>query len=340
MDAGATGARAVRRRACCSTRSGPARSCRTTARCSCSPPCSSRWRPAGSSPSASAPPSPARSSPGGASSSCSPATTPAWLDDAAEQLAARARARRARATAPTRCCRGWRSSVPASCSGALSAAPAGDRSPSACGARCSCVASIVSSAASGDRAAVLPAAIRGAAASLYTASALGTALDGVRRHHLARRPPSGVARSSRWLGAAGTMSLTLYVLHALLFELLVDQLGWIRPTGLDTALLFAGRLLVGRHHRRRAVAPTVRQSGRSSGSTAASAAEPSCSLARGLARLTQLLERGAALRVAGVVAAAEPRDALLGRAVGELLGVDAASRPAPGCGRRRPPPRR
>ena len=35
------------------------------------------------------------------------------------------------------------------------------------------------------------------------------------------------------------MSLTLYVAHALVFNLVVDWLGWIRPTGLDTALLFA-----------------------------------------------------------------------------------------------------
>jgi len=50
-------------------------------------------------------------------------------------------------------------------------------------------------------------------------------------------------RTSRlvlWLGAAGTLSLTLYVLHALIFDLVVNELGWIRPTGLDTALLFAG----------------------------------------------------------------------------------------------------
>ena len=35
------------------------------------------------------------------------------------------------------------------------------------------------------------------------------------------------------------MSLTLYVAHALVFNLVVDWLGWVRPTGLDTALVFA-----------------------------------------------------------------------------------------------------
>jgi uncharacterized membrane protein YeiB len=38
---------------------------------------------------------------------------------------------------------------------------------------------------------------------------------------------------------AGAMSLTLYVAHALVFNLLVDWLRWVRPTGLDTALVFA-----------------------------------------------------------------------------------------------------
>ncbi len=39
---------------------------------------------------------------------------------------------------------------------------------------------------------------------------------------------------------AGAMTLTLYVAHALVFNLVVDWLGWVGPTGLDTALTFAG----------------------------------------------------------------------------------------------------
>ena len=35
------------------------------------------------------------------------------------------------------------------------------------------------------------------------------------------------------------MTLTLYVAHALVFNLVVDWLGWVGPTGLDTALTFA-----------------------------------------------------------------------------------------------------
>jgi uncharacterized protein len=73
---------------------------------------------------------------------------------------------------------------------------------------------------------------------LYTASALGTALAAYGAiSWLAERH-----RGAPWvrlLGHAGAMSLTLYVAHALVFLLVVDRLGWIRPTGLDTALLFA-----------------------------------------------------------------------------------------------------
>ena len=35
------------------------------------------------------------------------------------------------------------------------------------------------------------------------------------------------------------MTLTLYVAHVAVFNLVVHWLGWIRPTGLDVALLFA-----------------------------------------------------------------------------------------------------
>ena len=43
----------------------------------------------------------------------------------------------------------------------------------------------------------------------------------------------------RFLAHAGQMSLTLYVLHALVFIALVDVLGFIEPAGLDLALTFA-----------------------------------------------------------------------------------------------------
>ena len=72
----------------------------------------------------------------------------------------------------------------------------------------------------------------------YTASALGTALLAFATlTWVTERFPA--ASPVRLLGAAGAMSLTLYLAHAFVFLLVVDRLGWIRPTGLDTALLFA-----------------------------------------------------------------------------------------------------
>lgn len=79
---------------------------------------------------------------------------------------------------------------------------------------------------------------------LYTMSALGTALvafaviDRIVRHvGDGRRPlldvPAGV------LARAGQVSLTVYVLHALVFNLLVDVWAWVPPDGAGTALVFA-----------------------------------------------------------------------------------------------------
>lgn len=73
---------------------------------------------------------------------------------------------------------------------------------------------------------------------VYTMSALGSALVAVcligwAAERWRERPPV------RWLAAAGRTSLTVYVLHVFVFNAVVDWLGWVRPTGLDTALLFA-----------------------------------------------------------------------------------------------------
>jgi uncharacterized membrane protein YeiB len=95
---------------------------------------------------------------------------------------------------------------------------------------------------------------------VYTAAALGIALAafGI-GSWLAERYSSAVA--IRWLADAGAMSLTLYVLHALAFDLLVNRLHWIRPTGLDTALAFsavywiAGIAAAGWWHRRHGIGP-------------------------------------------------------------------------------------
>jgi uncharacterized protein len=46
------------------------------------------------------------------------------------------------------------------------------------------------------------------------------------------------------LRRAGQMTLSIYVLHVLVFNGVVNRLGWIRPTGLDTALMFAAAFWV------------------------------------------------------------------------------------------------
>ncbi|HET9546914.1 MAG TPA: DUF418 domain-containing protein [Desertimonas sp.] len=73
---------------------------------------------------------------------------------------------------------------------------------------------------------------------LYTVSALGTALTAFTLiYTIANR----FARSAivQLLAHAGQMSLTLYVLHAVVFNFVVNWQGWIEPAGLDLALTFA-----------------------------------------------------------------------------------------------------
>lgn len=72
---------------------------------------------------------------------------------------------------------------------------------------------------------------------IYVASALGTALvayvvvDVVAERFTEATDP---------LRRAGQMSLTLYLLHIVVFNFVVDWMGWIEPAGLTTALLFSG----------------------------------------------------------------------------------------------------
>jgi uncharacterized protein len=73
---------------------------------------------------------------------------------------------------------------------------------------------------------------------LYTASALGTALIAFAAiswlaHRFVDTVPIEVFRH------AGAMSLTLYIAHGLVFNLVVDWLGWIEPGGLGRALTVA-----------------------------------------------------------------------------------------------------
>lgn len=71
---------------------------------------------------------------------------------------------------------------------------------------------------------------------VYVASALGTALVAfVAIDWLANRLP-GLADPFRH---AGQMSLTLYIAHILVFNFVIDWMGWIEPAGLATSLTFA-----------------------------------------------------------------------------------------------------
>jgi uncharacterized protein len=74
---------------------------------------------------------------------------------------------------------------------------------------------------------------------LYTASALGTALlaFGLLSWMAERFSHAPLVRT---LQVAGQMTLTLYIAHALVFNLLVDWWGWVQPAGLATPLTFAG----------------------------------------------------------------------------------------------------
>lgn len=95
---------------------------------------------------------------------------------------------------------------------------------------------------------------------VYTASALGTALValGVITWLVDRHAD---ARVVRVLADAGAMSLTLYLAHAFVFLLLVDRLEWVRPTGLDTAVVLsagfwiAAVLAAATWHRRVGIGP-------------------------------------------------------------------------------------
>jgi uncharacterized membrane protein YeiB len=73
---------------------------------------------------------------------------------------------------------------------------------------------------------------------LYSVAALGVALAAYASiSWAAERWPAHAA--TRTLAAAGQLSLSLYVAHALVFELLVDRLRWVHPAGLDVAVAFA-----------------------------------------------------------------------------------------------------
>jgi uncharacterized membrane protein len=73
---------------------------------------------------------------------------------------------------------------------------------------------------------------------LYTVNALGSSIVAFCViSWLADRFPD--APMSRALAHAGQMTLTLYVVHVLVFNGVVHWWEWVRPTGLDTALAFS-----------------------------------------------------------------------------------------------------
>ncbi|MFM2078926.1 MAG: hypothetical protein RJA49_2816 [Actinomycetota bacterium] len=73
---------------------------------------------------------------------------------------------------------------------------------------------------------------------LFTTTAMGTSLVAV---SLIGWIAERTARSpfTHALAVTGRSTLTLYVLHVLVFNLFVDWLGWVTPGGLSTALVFA-----------------------------------------------------------------------------------------------------
>jgi uncharacterized membrane protein YeiB len=73
---------------------------------------------------------------------------------------------------------------------------------------------------------------------LYTLTAIGSSLMAVSIIGWIAEATAG-STVTRMLAVTGRTTLSLYVLHVLVFNLLVDWLGWVQPAGLGTALLFA-----------------------------------------------------------------------------------------------------
>ena len=100
------------------------------------------------------------------------------------------------------------------------------------------IATMASSVASSQRVVLLLSVRPSARGVPYVMSALGTALIAFAAiSWLADRYDH--TRVVDVLRRAGQLSLTLYVLHALVFNLVVDWLDWVEPAGVGTALIFA-----------------------------------------------------------------------------------------------------
>ena len=81
---------------------------------------------------------------------------------------------------------------------------------------------------------------------MYVASALGTALIAFAAISLDRRPSSRPAAVVDALRRAGQMSLTIYLAHALVFNLLVDWLDIVAATRARHRVDVRGDVLVHR----------------------------------------------------------------------------------------------
>jgi uncharacterized protein len=100
------------------------------------------------------------------------------------------------------------------------------------------VAAVVSIGATGPRLGVLLASDPFSRSLVYTASALGTALVAFAVASTLADRFAG-ARVVQVLRRSGQLSLTIYVLHALVFKLLVDWIDVIDPGSIGVALAFA-----------------------------------------------------------------------------------------------------
>ena len=122
-------------------------------------------------------------------------------------------------TAPTRCCRGWRSSVPASSSGAsLGDRLRGGRSPSPAAPRCSAWRRSSATPPTAHRAALLEHRPVRAAASCTRPARSGTALAAFGVITWLADRFAGDAGDRAGSATPGAMTLTLYVAHALVFD--------------------------------------------------------------------------------------------------------------------------
>jgi uncharacterized membrane protein YeiB len=74
---------------------------------------------------------------------------------------------------------------------------------------------------------------------LYTITTVGSTLVAVSIVGWIAEATAGAALTQA-LAAAGRTTLTLYVAHVLVYNLLVHWLDWVQPAGLATALVFAG----------------------------------------------------------------------------------------------------